>query len=301
MGDDDGNTCWSLNPVFDILPKKGRIYETCIELLKGCDIHFNRSSRQDIALCTNFPIALVFLPASDIAKYVGDGNIDLGITGQDIVMESEVKDKVIEVQELDFGKCRLAIEVPVKGEYQTLESLVGKRIVTSFVNTTAKLFAPLDAAAGKKTKIEHVSGSVEAACALGLADGIVDLVETGESMRAAGLHDIYDLMETQSVLIANKKSKHTALIEKIASRVRGVITAHQYVLCTYNIERKNLAIASKITPGRLGPTVSSLDSHDGWVAVSSMISRHGKGQVLDQLTECGATDIMVMAFTNCRV
>lgn len=283
------------------VPKKGRIYQTCIELLKGCDIHFNRSSRQDIALCTNLPIALVFLPAADIAKYVGEGNVDLGITGQDIVAESQVADKIHQLLELDFGQCRLSIEVPVHGPYQTLDSLVGKRIVTSFVHTATQLFAPLDAAMGKTTSIKHVSGSVEAACALGLADGIVDLVETGESMRAAGLHDIYDLMKTQSVLIANRKSQHVELIEKITSRVRGVLTAHQYVLCTYNVERKNLPATSSITPGRLGPTVASLDSQEGWVAVSAMISVKEKGHIMDRLTECGATDIMVMAFTNCRV
>jgi ATP phosphoribosyltransferase len=152
------------------VPKKGRIYETCIELLKGCDIHFNRSSRQDIALVTNLPIALVFLPAADIAKYVGDGKVDLGITGQDIIEESKVE--VRQVEELGFGKCRLCIEVPVQGEHQSLESLVGKRIVTSFVNCATALFEPLDRAAGKKTTVQHVSGSVEAACALGLADGI---------------------------------------------------------------------------------------------------------------------------------
>ncbi|KAI8879428.1 HisG-domain-containing protein [Backusella circina FSU 941] len=281
------------------VPKKGRIYETCIELLKGCDIHFNRSSRQDIALVTNLPIALVFLPAADIAKYVGDGKVDLGITGQDIIEESKVE--VRQVEELGFGKCRLCIEVPVQGECQSLESLVGKRIVTSFVNCATALFEPLDRAAGKKTTVQHVSGSVEAACALGLADGIVDLVETGESMRAAGLHDIHTMMETQSVLIANKKTTHGDLIEKIASRVRGVITAKKYVLCTYNIERKNLNEAKKITPGRLSPTVSSLDSHEGWVAVSSMIEKKAKGEVLDKLTELGATDIMVMAFQSCRV
>lgn len=283
------------------VPKKGRIYQTCIELLKGCDIHFNRSSRQDIALSTNLPIALIFLPAADIAKYVGEGNVDLGITGQDIVAESQAEDKIRELLELNFGKCRLSIEVPVNGPCQTLDSLVGKRIVTSFVHTATKLFAPLDAAAGKTTSIKHVSGSVEAACALGLADGIVDLVETGESMRAAGLHDIHDLMETQSVLIANLKSKHLDLIEKITSRIRGVLTAHQFVLCTYNVERQNLPLTSKVTPGRLGPTVSSLDSQDGWVAVSAMIAIKEKGQIMDRLTECGATDIMVMAFTNCRV
>ncbi|KAI8048045.1 uncharacterized protein B0P05DRAFT_592392 [Gilbertella persicaria] len=289
------------NRLLFAIPKKGRIYESCIELLKGCDIYFNRSSRQDIALCTNLPIALIFLPAADIAKYVGEGNVDLGITGQDIVVESHVEDKIQQVLELEFGKCRLCIEVPMKGEYQTIESLVGKRIVTSFVNCAAKLFEPLDQKAGKKTTIEHVSGSVEAACALGLADGIVDLVETGESMRAAGLHDIYTLMETQSVLIANKKTHHQDLIEKIASRIRGVITANKYVLCTYNVERKNLPLTTKVTPGRLGPTVSSLVSREGWVAVSAMVNKKEKGEILDKLTECGATDIMVTAFTSCRV
>ncbi|KAI8973829.1 HisG-domain-containing protein [Mycotypha africana] len=285
------------------VPKKGRIYETCMDLLKGCDIHFNRSSRQDIALCTNLPIALVFLPAADIAKYVADGDVDLGITGQDIVKESGAEQKIREVQELEFGKCRLCLCVPQKGPYQTIESLVGKRIVTSFVNTAAKVFEPLDQASGKKTVIQHVSGSVEAACALGLADGIVDLVETGESMRAAGLHDIHDIMHTQSILIANKKSKHTDLIERIASRVRGVITAKKFVLCTYNIQRKNLDKAVKITPGRQGPTISTLEmkGDNEWLSVSSMILKKEKGDIMDQLTDCGATDIMVMGFASCRV
>lgn len=120
-------------------------------------------------------------------------------------------------------------------------------------------------------------------------------------MRAAGLHDMYTVLHTQSVLMSNKNSKHNDLIEKIASRIRGVITASKYVLCTYNIERQNLVKASQITPGRQGPTVSSLDSHEGWVAVSSMIEAKQKGDIMDRLSDVGATDILVMAFTNCRV
>lgn len=120
-------------------------------------------------------------------------------------------------------------------------------------------------------------------------------------MRAAGLHDIHTLLETQSVLLSNKHSKHQDLIDKITSRIRGVITASKYVLCTYNIERTNLASATQITPGRQAPTVSSLDSHEGWVAVSAMIEKKQKGDIMDRLSEAGATDIMVMAFTNCRV
>jgi ATP phosphoribosyltransferase len=126
-------------------------------------------------------------------------------------------------------------------------------------------------------------------------------IESGDTMRAAGLHDIHTIMESQAVLITNKKTTHRELCDKIASRIRGVITAGRYVLCTYNIERKNLARAVTITPGRQAPTVSSLDSHEGWVAVQSMIEKKRQGEIMDALSAAGATDILLMAFTNCRV
>ncbi|KAI7905043.1 uncharacterized protein BX663DRAFT_430759 [Cokeromyces recurvatus] len=283
------------------IPKKGRLYEQCMQLLNGSDIHFNRRSRQDIALCTNLPIALIFLPAADIPKYVAEGNVDLGISGQDMVIENEVEDKITEIMELDFGKCRLCVQVPINGPFKKMEDLAGKRIVTSFDAVARKVFEPIDKAKGTKTTINYVSGSVEAACALGLADGIIDLVESGETMRAAGLHDIHTLFGTQAILMSNKNSQHNELIEKITSRIRGVITASKYVLCTYNVERSNLAQAVQITPGRQGPTISSLDSHEGWVAVSAMIEKKQKGDIMDRLSEVGATDILVIAFTNCRV
>lgn len=127
------------------------------------------------------------------------------------------------------------------------------------------------------------------------------LTESGETMRAAGLHDIHTLMTTQSVLIGNKHSKHPDLVDKLTSRIRGVIAARKYVLCTYNVRRENLPKAVAITPGRQGATVSSLESHEGWVAVSAMIENKQKGEIMDQLTEAGATDILVTAFTSCRV
>ena len=160
------------NRLLFAVPKKGRLYEEVLQLLHGSDIHFNRKSRQDIALSTNLPVALIFLPAADIPKYVAEGNVDMGITGQDMVVENEVMDKVSELLQLDFGKCRLCIQTPVKGPYQTLQSLVGKRIVTSFDAYARTVFEPLDREAGTTTSITYVSGSVEAACALGLADGI---------------------------------------------------------------------------------------------------------------------------------
>lgn len=161
------------------IPKKGRLHEQSISLLKGADINFHRHNRLDIALVQNLPIALVFLPAADIPKYVGGGKVDVGITGQDMVAESGVGDKIEEILELGFGKCKLQVQVPIDGA-KKVEELVGKRIVTSFVVLAAKYFGELDKKylseeqrnAGVKTKIDYVSGSVEAACALGLADGI---------------------------------------------------------------------------------------------------------------------------------
>ena len=167
------------------IPKKGRLHEKILQMLKGSGIELRREPRLDVALCVDLPITLVFLPASDIAKYVGEGNIDLGITGLDIVKESEVE--VDKVMDLGFGKCKLCIQAPVADNIQDVETLAGKRIVTSFPHLTKEFFKPYDEKLGVETKVKFVSGSVEAACGLGLADGIVDLVETGTTMRVRTL------------------------------------------------------------------------------------------------------------------
>lgn len=163
------------------IPKKGRLYDKCVEMLKGAGIEFWREPRLDVALCVGLPITLVFLPAADIAKFVGKGDVDIGITGYDVVTESQVSvDRVID---LGFGKCKLCVQAPVVDEIGGVEALAGKRIATSFVNVTSDFFKNYDEAAGTKTEISFVSGSVEAACGLGLADAVVDLVETGTTMK----------------------------------------------------------------------------------------------------------------------
>jgi ATP phosphoribosyltransferase len=184
-----------------------------LNLLEGADIQFKRENRLDIALVKNLPIALVFLPAADIPTFVGEGRVDLGITGYDQVQEHDAGVRALArarrmsnewdwsrthgkgkpqgcetVLDLGFGACRLQVQVPAKGEYAQGKDLIGKNIGTSFVHLTHEYFARLEAEqegvadaeqlAGRKlrTKIIELSGSVEAACALGVADGIVDLV-----------------------------------------------------------------------------------------------------------------------------
>ncbi|KAJ3040243.1 ATP phosphoribosyltransferase (ATP-PRTase) (ATP-PRT) [Rhizophlyctis rosea] len=299
------------------VPKKGRLHEQCVALLNGGDIQFHRRNRLDIALSTNLPIALVFLPAADIAKFVGEGNVDLGITGQDMVAENGAN--VEEILKLGFGKCSLCVQTPTSTSYKSSKDLVGKRIVTSFESVVGRYFGALEAGMDetqasaalwdhtatiplpKQTTINYVSGSVEAACALGLADAIVDLVESGETMRAAKLHPITTVLTTEAVLICNPAKHNTnPLIEMIKRRIEGVIAAQRYVLCNYNIPREKLKEAVAITPGKKAPTVSPLEDND-WVAVSSMVNKKEVADIMDKLEKVGAIDVLVFAIQNCRV
>lgn len=281
--------------------------------MSGSDIQFHRHSRLDIALVKNHPIALVFLPAADIPTFVGEGRVDLGITGRDTVKEHEAvappteTNGCEEILDLGFGKCALQVQVPEKGDISTPEQLIGKNVVTSFTNLAEDYFAKLEGASGHvngdasklKTHIKYVGGSVEAACALGVADGIVDLVESGETMRAAGLKAISTVVESTACLIKSKHASNPALVNLIAARIRGVITAQRFVLCTYNIERSKLDAASKITPGRRAPTVNSLEEV-GWVAISVMVERKLVATTMDQLTDIGAEDILITKLENSR-
>lgn len=185
---------------------EGRLQQATLDLLAGSDIQFRRDHRLDIALVKNHPIALVFLPAADIPTFVGEGRVDLGITGQDQILEHEATTPpeeeiwAEEVLDLAFGYCRLQVQVPEKGSYAQPRDLIGRHICTSFVGLTKRYFASLEAqekgvtngdisdnVTQLKTKIKHLSGSVEAACALGVADGIVDLV--GPSASSTAIHN----------------------------------------------------------------------------------------------------------------
>ncbi|KAI1000343.1 ATP phosphoribosyltransferase [Podosphaera aphanis] len=315
------------------VPKKGRLLKPVLNLLEGADIQFKRENRLDIALVKNLPIALVFLPAADIPTFVGEGRVSLGITGRDVAMEhaSFVKKQTInrtdpnssesatekeqmgfdEIMDLGFGDCRLQVQVPENGLYQQPIHLIGKNIGTSFAHLTEDYFAKLEAnhevaiddkvlPRKLKTKIIELSGSVEAACALGVADGIVDLVESGETMKAAGLRAIDTIVSSTAVLIKSRHPSNPQLVELIASRIKGIITAQKYVLCQYNVHRSKLPAVTKITPGRRAPTISPLED-DGWVAVSCMVPKNKIATVLDQLSAEGASDILVLEIKNSRI
>lgn len=289
------------------------MYESCVNVLKGSDIKFRRNPRLDIALVQNLPIALVFLPAADIPRFVGTGRVHLGITGQDQIAEARLrigdKLKIEELVDLQFGGCKLQVQVPESGDITSVDQLVGRRIVTSFEYLVAEYFDKVEKKAksegkvdsGIKTEISFVSGSVEASCALGIADAVVDLVESGETMRASGLKPIETVMSTSAVLVrsSNCSSELEPLLQTIITRIRGYIIAQQYVLVNYNVNREHLPVVLKITPGKRAPTITTLDE-PGWVAVSSMVVKKEVAQVMDKLSQNHAHDILVLSIDNSR-
>ncbi|CAK9441501.1 uncharacterized protein LODBEIA_P53690 [Lodderomyces beijingensis] len=292
------------------VPKKGRLYEKCCNLLSGADIQFRRSSRLDIALSTNLPIALIFLPAADIPVFVGEGNCDLGITGLDQIMEADQFDNVEDLLDLQFGVCKLQVQVPADGPYSEPQQLVGKKIVSSFTKLATDYFEELksqqaEGGASANVNVRYVGGSVEASCALGVADAIVDLVESGETMKAAGLKAIATVLTTSAHLISSKTPRFPEIVQIINQRIQGVLAAQEYVLCNYNAPKSIMAECLAITPGKRAATVSTLDKHapgeEDWVAISAMVTRKNIGGVMDELKKVGASDILVLEISNCRV
>ncbi|KAK3069736.1 ATP phosphoribosyltransferase (ATP-PRTase) (ATP-PRT) [Teratosphaeriaceae sp. CCFEE 6253] len=319
------------------VPKKGRLKEKALSLLDGSDIQFSRSDRSDIAFSSNTPVALVFLPAADIPAFVGRGNGALGITGTDCIMEYESREPptatsgVEQIVDLAFGRCKLQVQVPEKGDIQSPEQLVGKTIATSYDGLSKKYFRELESrqsgAHGQlngeggegrlRTNILHLSGSVEAAYSLGMADAVVDLVganeidvvwrahasdtfaESGLTMRVAGLKAIATVIDSSAVLIRSKHPADPKWVELITDRIRGVITAQRYVLCTYNVERKLLDQVHKITPGKRAPTINNLEE-EGWVAVQAMVESDRTAVVMDELKAAGAQDILILRLENTR-
>lgn len=276
--------------------------------MKGVDIQFRRSNRLDIAISTNLPITLIFLPAADIPIFVGEGNCDLGITGLDQIKEADMFNSVEDLLDLQFGSCKLQIQVPAEGEITKPEQLVGKKIVSSFTKLSVDYFKTLENVEDEtklSTSIRYVGGSVEASCALGVADAIVDLVESGETMKAAGLTAIETILQTSAHLISSKKPKFPELVERIHQRFEGLMAAQKYVLCNYNAPRSILSAVLQITPGRRSATISALekksDENEEWVAVSSMVEKKKISDIMDDLKKAGASDILVFDIGNCRV
>lgn len=278
------------------IPKKGRLNSKSVEYLKRIGLSFRKRDRHDIALCTNMNVAIVFLPAKDIPLYVGIGRVDLGITGEDVIHEAMLEQNVDIKLRLGFGKCGLSLAVPktsgLKGD-----DFEGKSVVTSFPNLTLKYFLSKGI---QDVNIKFVSGSVEIACAMGAAEGITDLVETGDTIREAGLKVVEKIFESEAVLVSKKDTKHDELVNLISERLQGIVYADDYALIEYNIKRDRLDEGESLTPGLKSPTIMPLEDEE-WVAVKSVIKKKNSNELMDELKKIGACDILITSMVNCRV
>jgi len=276
------------------VPSKGRLSELACELLLQAGLQFRRQERSLFARVSGLPVEITFLRTDDIPVLCEEGAIDLGITGSDLLEESGAD--IITRLPLGVGRCRLALCVPIDAPLDSPAQLDGLRVATSFPNTTRRYLAEHQAA----VHLVQLNGSVEVMISLGVADAIVDLVETGSTLAANRLKIMAELGQYETVLIQHKRCRDILTADRIVRRLEGVVIARDYSLLEYNIPRAQLALAETITPGFNSPTVSTLED-DTWCAVRVMVRRKEVIGVMEQLEAIGASAILETSISNCRL
>ena len=239
------------------------------------------------------PVDITFLRPDDIPVLCAEGAIDLGITGADLVLECNVE--LTTRLELGVGSCRLAVCVPESSAITAPRDLNGRRVATSFPHITRTYLKDH----GAEAHMVNVTGSVEIMIALGVADAIVDLVETGSTLAANQLRVLDEIGKYETVLVQNGHLRHRELADRVVRRLEGVVIARSYSLLEYNIPRAKLPDAEKITPGFNSPTVSALED-PGWCAVRVMVRRGEVISIMERLESLGASAILETQITNCR-
>jgi ATP phosphoribosyltransferase len=276
------------------IPSKGRLAEAAAELLIEAGLNFRRQERGLFARVRDMPIDVTFLRTDDIPVLCAEGAIDMGITGGDLIEETGVQ---LDTRlALGMGNWRLAICVPEDSKLHHPGDLANCRIATSFPNVTQKYLDRHKIAA----HIVHLSGSVEVMIALGVADAIVDLVETGSTLAANRLSILDELGRYEAALVQNPATRHTQLADRVVRRLEGVVIARSYSLLEYNVPEAKLAEAEKITPGFESPTISKLEEA-GWFSIRAMVKRSEVIEIMERLESLGATAILETTITNCRL
>ena len=276
------------------VPSKGRLSELAATLLHDAGLRFRRPDRSLFARCRDLPVEIVFLRTADIPVLAAEGAIDLGITGADLIAESGVD--LVHRLDLGVGNCRLALCVDVDANVSDVSGLNGKRLATSFPAITKAWLAER----GVSCHFVELSGSVEIMIALGVADAIVDLVETGSTLAANRLCVLDEIGRYETVLVQNRRLRHSETVDRIVRRLEGVVIARTYSLLEYNIPRAALAEAEKITPGFNSPTVSGLEDAE-WCAVRAMVKRGAVHGIMERLHAIGASAIVETFISNCRL
>ncbi|MFZ5972621.1 MAG: ATP phosphoribosyltransferase [Bacteroidota bacterium] len=279
-----------MEPILRIaIQKSGRLQEGSLGLLKESGLAISNGKDQLKTQARNFPVEILFLRDDDIPQYVEDGVADIGIVGENVLAEKQKNTRL--VKKLDFAKCRLSIAIPKSETYKGLSFLQGKNIATSYPNITRQFLRKHNIEAG----IHEISGSVEIAPGIGLAEAICDLVSTGSTLMSNGLKEVEVVLNSEAVLVANTtlsegKSK---ILEQLLFRIEAVQSAKNNKYILLNCPNEAIPKITSVLPGMRSPTILPL-GEPGWSSVHSVVNENDFWQKIDQLKSFGAEGILVI-------
>lgn len=276
------------------LPNKGQLSDPAREMLREAGYLRSSAARELVVQDPDNDVEFFFLRPKDIAVYVGEGTLDVGITGRDMLLDSGADAE--ELTTLGFGGSTFRLAAPA-GVASRVEDLAGRRIATSYPGVLAAYLAQ----AGIDARIVRLDGAVENAVRLGVADAVADVVATGTTLRQAGLEVLGDpILVSEALVVRRRGAPADPAVDTFVRRLHGVMVARSYVLVDYDIRADQVDAACAITPGFESPTISSL--HDpAWVAVRAMVPRREVHQVMDELYDLGARGILVTAIHASRL
>jgi ATP phosphoribosyltransferase len=278
-----------MNKLKIAIQKSGRLYDDSVKLLKDCGIGLKNGVNRLKTECDNFPMEIYFLRDDDIPQYVEDAVADIGIVGENVVYEKGKKVDIVE--RLGFGKCRLSVAVGRSEPYEGVHSLGGKRIATTYPLLVRQFLEERHIQA----EIHEISGSVEIAPGIGLADAIVDLVSSGSTLFMNGLKEVETVLQSQAVLIRNDRlgTDQQQLLERFLFRIRAVSKARNNKYVLLNAPNEKLAEIIRLLPGMKSPTVLPL-AEAGWSSVHSVLSENDFWDIIEKLRAAGAEGILVV-------
>ena len=271
------------------IQKSGRLYEESLQLLKDCGISVNNGKDQLKVSVENFPMEIMYLRNSDIPQYLEDGVVDIAIVGENLLAEKNKNITI--VHQLGFSKCRVSLAVPKDIETDNLQYFQGKKIATSYPNTLKQFLTKNNIEAD----IHVISGSVEIAPNIGLADGICDIVSSGSTLFKNGLRETLTILKSEAVLAKTSQlsSEKENILEKLLFRIKAVLKAKNSKYILMNVPNEKIAKISNVLPVLKSPTVIPL-AEAGWSSIHSVIDEERFWDVIDELRENGAQDILII-------
>jgi ATP phosphoribosyltransferase len=276
------------------IPNKGSLADESIAIFKEAGYKQRTDSRDLVLVDSDGGVEFYYLRPRDIAIYVGSGELEVGVTGRDLLIDSGAL--ATEILPLNFGASTFRFAGPVNSKY-SLKDIEGKRVATAYPGLVQKHLASL----GISAEVVRLDGAVESSVRLGVADVIADVVSTGNTLRQAGLEIFGDpILTSEAVVISRTGVEIAPEVEILIRRLQGVVTARRYVLLDYDVKKVDLEAACLITPGLESPTISPLQKED-WVAVRAMVLRTQTNLIMDQLWALGARGILVTDIHACRL